>query len=130
MPSPNTLWDLIDQIGITILGTSPKGLQSMEEMGLIPMKTHKLQTLHTILSTGSPLTPKSYEYVYKKIKQNLLLGSITGGSDIISCFAGQNPTIPVYSGEIQSINLGMAVECWNHKGIDFDYNNQCSPNGC
>jgi acetoacetyl-CoA synthetase len=120
MPSPNTLWDLIDQIGITILGTSPKGLQAMEEMELVPMKTHKLQTLHTILSTGAPLTPKSYEYVYKKIKQNVLLGSISGGSDIIACFAGQNPTIPVYSGEIQSIHLGMAVECWNDKGIDFD----------
>jgi len=121
MPSSNTLWDIIDEIGVTILGTSPKGLQTMEEMGLIPKNTHKLQTLHTILSTGSPLTPKSYEYVYNKIKSDLLLGSISGGSDIISCFAGQNPTIPVYSGEIQSINLGMAIECWNDRGINSSY---------
>ncbi|XP_013397438.1 acetoacetyl-CoA synthetase-like [Lingula anatina] len=77
------------------------------------VETHSLKSLHTILSTGSPLKPLTYEYVYRDIKKDLLLGSITGGTDIISCFAGQNCTLPVYRGEIQARNLGMAVECWN-----------------
>lgn len=89
----------------------------MESLGLKPKKTHKLERLHTILSTGAPLTQKSYEYVYNDIKKDVLLGSISGGSDIISCFMSQNPTIPVYSTEIQSINLGMAVQCWNDRGL-------------
>uniref|UniRef100_A0A671VLG6 Acetoacetyl-CoA synthetase n=1 Tax=Sparus aurata TaxID=8175 RepID=A0A671VLG6_SPAAU len=79
-------------------------------------ETHNLQSLHTILSTGSPLKPQSYDYVYRCIKSNVLLGSISGGTDIVSCFMGQNPTVPVYRGEIQTRNLGMAVEAWGHEG--------------
>lgn len=88
-----------------------------------------MDTLHTILSTGSPLKPSSYDYVYNDVKTNVLLGSITGqclllvlimnllgGTDIISCFAGQNPTLPVHRGEVQYRNLGMAVECWDING--------------
>ncbi|XP_058014457.1 acetoacetyl-CoA synthetase [Ahaetulla prasina] len=116
VPSPNVLWDLVDRLGITILGTGAKWLAVLEEKNLKPCETHNLQTLHTILSTGSPLKPQSYEYVYKHIKNSVLLGSISGGTDIVSCFMGHNVTIPVYKGEIQARNLAMAVEAWNAQG--------------
>ncbi|XP_059974378.1 acetoacetyl-CoA synthetase isoform X2 [Mesoplodon densirostris] len=116
VPTPNVLWDLVDRIGITILGTGAKWLSVLEEKDVKPVETHSLQTLHTILSTGSPLKAQSYDYVYRCIKSSVLLGSISGGTDIISCFVGQNPSIPVYRGEIQARNLGMAVEVWNEEG--------------
>ncbi|KAG2470913.1 AACS synthetase, partial [Polypterus senegalus] len=116
MPSPNVLWDLVDRLGITIFGTGAKWLSVLEERNLKPSETHNLQTLHTILSTGSTLKPQSYDYVYKHIKSNVLLGSISGGTDIISCFMGQNFTVPVYRGEIQARNLGMGVEAWSCEG--------------
>ncbi|XP_058850183.1 acetoacetyl-CoA synthetase [Acipenser ruthenus] len=116
VPTPNVLWDLIDRLGITIFGTGAKWLSVLEERNLKPAETHNLHTLHTILSTGSPLKPQSYEYVYKDIKSNILLGSISGGTDIVSCFMGQNFTIPVHKGEIQARNLGMAVEAWDDEG--------------
>ncbi|XP_069817063.1 acetoacetyl-CoA synthetase isoform X1 [Dendropsophus ebraccatus] len=116
VPSPNVLWDLVDRLGITILGTGAKWLAVLEEKNLKPRDTHSLQTLHTILSTGSPLKPQSYDYVYQHIKSNVLLGSISGGTDIISCFMGQNVTIPVYRGEIQARNLAMGIEAWNEEG--------------
>ncbi|XP_048467314.1 acetoacetyl-CoA synthetase isoform X5 [Rhincodon typus] len=78
VPSPNVLWDLVDKLGITILGTGAKWLAVLEEKNLKPGETHSLQTLHTILSTGSPLKPLTYDYVYKHIKNTVLLGSITG----------------------------------------------------
>uniref|UniRef100_A0A8C9AQW1 Acetoacetyl-CoA synthetase n=1 Tax=Prolemur simus TaxID=1328070 RepID=A0A8C9AQW1_PROSS len=80
------------------------------------VETHSLQTLRTILSTGSPLKAQSYEYVYSCIKGSVLLGSISGGTDIVSCFMGQNSSVPVYKGEIQARNLGMAVEAWSEEG--------------
>ncbi|KAK7802337.1 hypothetical protein U0070_025289 [Myodes glareolus] len=101
---------------ITILGTGAKWLSVLEEKDMKPVETHNLHTLHTILSTGSPLKAQSYEYVYRCIKSSVLLGSISGGTDIISCFMGQNSSIPVYKGEIQARNLGMAVEAWNEEG--------------
>ncbi|KAL0979835.1 hypothetical protein UPYG_G00190410 [Umbra pygmaea] len=116
MPTPNVLWDLVDQLGITIFGTGAKWLSVLEEKDLKPGDTHTLQTMHTILSTGSPLKPQSYDYVYRCIKNNVLLGSISGGTDIVSCFMGQNVTVPVYKGEIQARNLGMAVEAWSPEG--------------
>ncbi|XP_071849062.1 acetoacetyl-CoA synthetase-like isoform X2 [Apostichopus japonicus] len=116
LPTPNVLWDLVDKLGITILGTGAKWLSVLNEKEVHPGETHKLTSLHTILSTGSPLTPACYEYVYSKVKSDLLLGSITGGTDIISCFAGQNMNLPVYKGEVQARNLGMAVESWNEDG--------------
>ncbi|MBN3298893.1 AACS synthetase, partial [Amia calva] len=116
MPTPNVLWDVVDRLGITIFGTGAKWLAVLEERNLKPAETHSLQTLHTILSTGSPLKPQSYEYVYNSIKSNVLLGSISGGTDIVSCFMGQNFTVPVYRGEIQARNLGMAVQAWNQEG--------------
>ncbi|XP_037387244.1 acetoacetyl-CoA synthetase [Pygocentrus nattereri] len=116
VPTPNVLWDLVDRLGITIFGTGAKWLAVLEERDLKPAKTNSLQSLHTILSTGSPLKPQSYDYVYNCIKKDVLLGSISGGTDIISCFMGQNFTVPVYRGEIQSRNLGMPVEAWNIDG--------------
>ncbi|XP_066930097.1 acetoacetyl-CoA synthetase-like [Clytia hemisphaerica] len=115
-PTPNVLWDLIQELKITILGTGARWIEALEEKNIHPAETHNLDSLHTILSTGSPLKPTSYEFVYKHIKNDILLGSITGGTDIISCFAGQNPMIPVYKGEIQSRNLGMAMESWDENG--------------
>uniref|UniRef100_A0A0L8GAP5 Acetoacetyl-CoA synthetase n=1 Tax=Octopus bimaculoides TaxID=37653 RepID=A0A0L8GAP5_OCTBM len=116
MPHPNVLWDLIDNIGITIFGTGAKWLSLIEEKGLKPAETHNLKALRMILSTGSPLKPQSYDYVYNHIKSNILLGSISGGTDIIACFMGQNWTIPVYRGEIQSFALGCAMESWDENG--------------
>uniref|UniRef100_A0A3B3HT90 Acetoacetyl-CoA synthetase n=1 Tax=Oryzias latipes TaxID=8090 RepID=A0A3B3HT90_ORYLA len=117
MPTPNVLWDLTDKLGITIFGTGAKWLSVLQEKNFRPSETHNLQTLHTILSTGSPLKPQSYDFVYRCIKNNVLLGSISGGTDIVSCFMGQNPTVPVYRGEIQTRNLGMAVEAWSPDGV-------------
>jgi acetoacetyl-CoA synthetase len=116
VPSPNVLWDLVDLLGVTILGTGARWLAALEERGVHPRDSHSLSSLHTILSTGSPLKPQSYDYVYTHIKSDVLLGSISGGTDIISCFAGQNPVLPVYKGEIQARNLAMAMECWNDDG--------------
>ncbi|KAM7051175.1 acetoacetyl-CoA synthetase isoform 1-T1 [Molossus nigricans] len=116
VPTPNVLWDLVDRIGITILGTGAKWLSVLEARNMRPVETHSLQTLHTILSTGSPLKAQSYDYVYRCIKTSVLLGSISGGTDIISCFMGQNVCLPVYRGEIQARNLGMAVEAWDEEG--------------
>ncbi|XP_078107357.1 acetoacetyl-CoA synthetase [Sander vitreus] len=116
MPTPSVLWNLTDQLGITIFGTGAKWLSVLQERNLKPAETHNLQSLHTILSTGSPLKPLSYDYVYRCIKSNVLLGSISGGTDIVSCFMGQNPTVPVYRGEIQTRNLGIAVEAWGLDG--------------
>lgn len=116
VPTPSVLWDLVDRLGITILGTGAKWLSVLEERGMKPAETHSLQTLHTILSTGSPLKAQSYEYVYTHVKSNVLLGSISGGTDLISCFVGQNVCLPVYCGEIQARNLGMAVEAWDEAG--------------
>ncbi|XP_003817902.1 acetoacetyl-CoA synthetase isoform X1 [Pan paniscus] len=116
VPTPNVLWDLVDRIGITVLVTGAKWLSVLEEKAMKPVETHSLQMLHTILSTGSPLKAQSYEYVYRCIKSSILLGSISGGTDIISCFMGHNFSLPVYKGEIQARNLGMAVEAWNEEG--------------
>ncbi|XP_077457617.1 acetoacetyl-CoA synthetase [Stigmatopora argus] len=116
MPTPDVLWNLTETLGISIFGTGAKWLSVLQERNLKPAESHNLQSLHTILSTGSPLKPQSYDYVYRCIKSDVLLGSISGGTDIVSCFMGQNPTVPVYRGEIQTRNLGMAVEAWNFEG--------------
>jgi len=109
-PDGNALWDLADDVGISVFGTSAKWLSAIEKAGVKPRGTHKLLSLKTILSTGSPLAPESYEYVYRDIKDRVLLASISGGTDIISCFALGCPTLPVYRGELQCRGLGMKVE--------------------
>ncbi|KAI9095263.1 hypothetical protein DFS34DRAFT_191801 [Phlyctochytrium arcticum] len=115
-PSPTRLWDLIDELDITVFGTSAKYIQSLQEAKIFPAKSHKLTHLRTIYSTGSPLKPESFDYVYKHIKKDVLLGSITGGTDIVSLFAGHNAALPVYRGEIQCRCLGMSVEAWDDDG--------------
>jgi acetoacetyl-CoA synthetase len=115
-PTPGKLWDMVDQEGITVFGTSAKYLALLEKAGAEPLKTHKLSKLKTILSTGSPLADHSFDYVYKKIKKDVHLASISGGSDIISCFVLGNPILPVYRGEIQTPGLGMAVDVLDDRG--------------
>lgn len=116
VPHDNILWDIVDKLGVTFLGSSAKWLSVMEDKGLTPGSTHKLTSLKAILSTGSPLKPQSYDYVYSKIKEDLLLASISGGTDIIACFMGQNWTVPVYRGEVQGFVLGCDMEAWDDSG--------------
>ncbi len=115
-PNGNVLWDLADEVGITVFGTSAKWLSATEKAGLRPRETHKLLSLKTILSTGSPLAPESFDYVYREVKSQVLLSSISGGTDIISCFALGNPLLPVYRGELQCRGLGMKVEILDDAG--------------
>jgi len=115
-PTPGMLWDMVDQEGITVFGTSAKYLALLEKSGAEPRKSHDLSKLKTILSTGSPLADHSFDYVYKKIKKDVHLASISGGSDIISCFVLGNPIMPVYRGEIQTPGLGMAVDVLDDRG--------------
>ncbi|KAJ3416660.1 hypothetical protein HDV05_000490 [Chytridiales sp. JEL 0842] len=110
------LWDLADEVGITLFGTSAKYLQSIQEFGMCPKKTHNLSTIRQIYSTGSPLHAEQYDFVYENIKSDVLLGSITGGTDIMSLFAGHNVEGSVYRGEIMCRCLGMKVEAWNDDG--------------
>jgi acetoacetyl-CoA synthetase len=115
-PDGNALWNLADEVGISVFGTSAKWLSATEKAGIRPRETHKLLQLKTILSTGSPLAPESYDYVYRDIKERVLLASISGGTDIVSCFALGNPLLPVYRGELQCRGLGMKVEILDDDG--------------
>ncbi|MDX1512152.1 MAG: acetoacetate--CoA ligase [Gammaproteobacteria bacterium] len=115
-PSGNMLFDIADETNLTVFGTSAKFIDAVKNAGLEPAKTHDLRNVQTILSTGSPLVPESFDFVYRSIKQDVCLSSITGGTDIISCFALGNPTLPVYRGEIQCLGLGMKVETFDDEG--------------
>lgn len=115
-PDGNALWDLADEVGISVFGTSAKWLSAIEKASVRPRETHKLLPLKTILSTGSPLAPESYDYVYRDIKERVLLASISGGTDILSCFALGSPLLPVYRGELQCRGLGMRVEVLDDDG--------------
>ena len=110
------LLDAIDRERISIFGTSAKFISGLEKAGVKPLETHALSSLKTLLSTGSPLSHESFEYVYRDVKPDVLLASIAGGTDIISCFVGGCPTRPVYTGQIQCRALGMAVEFWDAQG--------------
>ncbi len=115
-PRSDVLWDLIDAEHVTVFGTSAKYLAIAEKSGLTPRTSHDIEALRAILSTGSPLADHSYDYVYEHIKNDVHLASISGGTDIISCFALGNPTSPVYRGELQCRGLGMAVEVFDAAG--------------
>jgi acetoacetyl-CoA synthetase len=110
--SARVLVDLIDEENISVFGVSARYLASLEQAGVKPISSHKLERLRTILSTGSPLNKSGFDYVYRDFKSNVNLASISGGTDIISCFLLGNPTLPVVNGEIQCKGLGMAVEFW------------------
>jgi acetoacetyl-CoA synthetase len=109
-PDANALWDLADEFGISIFGTSAKWISAVEKAGVKPRESHKLLALKSILSTGSPLAPESFDYIYRDVKDRVLLSSISGGTDIISCFALGAPILPVWRGELQCRGLGMKVE--------------------
>ena len=115
-PGPERLIDLIDAENISIFGTSAKYLAALEKAGERPGRSHQLSRLKAILSTGSPLSHESFEYVYREIKAELCLSSISGGTDIVSCFALGNPVLPVWRGELQCKGLGMDVQVWNEAG--------------
>ncbi|ORZ28038.1 acetoacetate-CoA ligase [Lobosporangium transversale] len=111
-PGPSALWDLVEQEKITAFGTSAKYIQAIQDVNYFPNKFNNLSSLHSIYSTGSPLKPESFDFVYDHVKKDVLLGSITGGTDICSLFASHNAALPVYRGEIQCRSLGMKIEAW------------------
>ncbi|WP_416637917.1 acetoacetate--CoA ligase [Pseudomonas sp. OHS18] len=115
-PEPTRLIDLIDAEDISVFGTSAKFIAALEKAGAKPRETHRLSRLKAILSTGSPLAHESFDYVYRDIKADVCLSSISGGTDIVSCFALGNPVSPVYRGEIQCKGLGMDVQVWDDAG--------------
>lgn len=115
-PAPSVLMDMAEEEGITVFGGGAKYYASLEKFGVKPVETHNLSALKTILSTGSPLSEESYEYIYRDIKSDVCLSSISGGTDIISAFVEGCPTLPVYSGELQCRGLGLAVEVWDDEG--------------
>ena len=115
-PNSCQMFDLLDAEQVTIFGTSAKYLSAAEKETLHPKATHSLSSLRTILSTGSVLAPESYDYVYSRVKSDVCLASISGGTDIISCFALGSPVDPVYRGELQTRGLGMKVEIYDEKG--------------
>ncbi|HEY4215737.1 MAG TPA: acetoacetate--CoA ligase [Gemmatimonadaceae bacterium] len=110
------LWDMAAEERITVFGTSAKWLALTQKEGASPIETHDLSALRSILSTGSPLAEHSYDYVYANVKKDVRLSSISGGTDIISCFALGNPIGPVWRGEIQTRGLGMKVEVFDDDG--------------
>ncbi len=115
-PRNDILWEMAEAERITHFGTSAKYLALCEKENVAPGASRDLSALSTILSTGSPLAPESYDYVYSNIKPDVHLASISGGTDLLSCFALGDPTGPVWRGELQCRGLGMAVEVWNPEG--------------
>ena len=115
-PTNAGLWDMAEEERVTVFGTSAKYLALAEKQELEPGRTHDLRALRAILSTGSPLAPPSFDYVYEKIKADVQLSSISGGTDIISCFALGNPAGPVWRGELQARGLGLAVDVFDDGG--------------
>ena len=115
-PTADALLKMADELGITIFGTSAKYIATLEDAGVVPSQTSSFPELKLITSTGSPLADESFDYVYEKWKRDVQLSSISGGSDIISCFVLGSPTLPVNRGEIQCKGLGMDVDCFDESG--------------
>ena len=115
-PSAAALFDFADAHGISVLGVSAKFIDAIAKAGLHPAQTHRLERIKAILSTGSPLAPEGFDYVCQKVKPGVRLSSMSGGTDIVSCFVLGNPVLPVWRGEIQSRGLGMRVEVLNENG--------------
>jgi acetoacetyl-CoA synthetase len=115
-PKPEALIMLADELKFTLFGTSAKYIASLQQAGVIPKNIAPQKTLRTITSTGSPLADESFEYVYNEWKKDVQLSSISGGTDIISCFMLGSPMLPVYRGEIQCRGLGMDVDCFEENG--------------
>ncbi|MFK8075915.1 MAG: acetoacetate--CoA ligase [Granulosicoccus sp.] len=115
-PNGNTLFDFAEQTGMVHFGTSAKFIDACSKAGISPVKTHKLPGLRSVLSTGSPLVPESFDYVYEHIASDICLSSMSGGTDIVSCFILGNPAKPVYKGELQSKGLGMDIQVFGDDG--------------
>jgi len=115
-PDGNVLFDFADAEKMTYFGTSAKFIDSVRKAGLRPIDSHDLGSVRTISSTGSPLSPEGFDFVYDGIKKDIHLASISGGTDIVSCFVLGVPTEPVWTGEIQGAGLGLAVDVWNDDG--------------
>ena len=115
-PDKNAIWDMVDELGITVFGTSAKFIDTSNEKNVRLGKNSDLSNLRAILSTGSPLVDENFDYIYEHIKSDILLGSISGGTDIISCFAVANPMLPVYRGELQCRGLAMDVHAYSPSG--------------
>jgi len=115
-PEHDSLWTMAEEERLTVFGSSAKYLAMAEKLGVEPRISHDVGALRTVLSTGSPLAPPSFDWVYQHVKRDVQLSSISGGTDIISCFALGNPAGPVWRGEIQCRGLGMAVEVFDESG--------------
>ena len=115
-PDGNILFDFADAERMTFFGTSAKFIDALHKSGLKPIETHDLSTLKMMTSTGSPLAPESFSFVYEGIKTDIHLASISGGTDIVSCFVLGIPGKPVWKGEIQGPGLGLAVDVWDEDG--------------
>ena len=115
-PDGNVIFDYAADERFAVLGTSAKFIDAVRKAGLEPLKTHDLSSLRLLTSTGSPLSPEGFSFVYEGIKPDVHLASISGGTDIVSCFVLGNPALPVWRGEIQGPGLGMAVDVWDDNG--------------
>ena len=115
-PGPEALWDMVAGEKVTVFGTSAKFIDASKKAGLEPGRSHDLSRLRAMLSTGSPLVAESFDWVYDSVKRDLHLASISGGTDIVSCFVLGCPVLPVYRGEIQCRGLGMKVEVFDEQG--------------
>lgn len=115
-PDGNVVFNYVADEKITFFGTSAKFIDAVRTGGLRPMESHDLSAVHTIASTGSPLAPENFRFVYDAIKADVHLASVSGGTDIVACFVAAVPSKPVYTGEIQGPTLGMATEVWDDDG--------------
>ena len=115
-PDPGHLWRIAEAENLTLFGTSAKYLSALEKSGFRPKEHVELRALKSVLSTGSPLAPASFDFVYRDIKSDLQLSSVAGGTDIISCFGAGNPILPVYRSELQCRALGMKVDVFDDDG--------------
>ncbi len=115
-PDGNVLWDYAQEARFTQFGTSAKYIDACNKAGLAPAETHDLSSIKVIASTGSPLIPESFDYVYRKVKADVHLASVSGGTDLLACLVGADPTSPVYKGEIQKRCLGLAVDVFDDDG--------------
>ncbi|MBV8950899.1 MAG: acetoacetate--CoA ligase, partial [Actinobacteria bacterium] len=116
-PGRTALFDLTDELGITLFGTSARFLDELRKAGERPVDSHDLSTVRTIASTGSPLVPEGFAYVYDAVKRDVHLASISGGTDLCGCLVGGDPTGPVWAGEIQRPSLGMAIAVVDEDGV-------------
>jgi len=116
-PGPERLFDLADDTGMSVFGTSAKFIDAVKKSGIKPIDSHDLSSVRSMLSTGSPLAPESFDFVYQGIKHDICLSSITGGTDIVGCFALGNPALPVWRGELQCLALGLDVKAFDENGV-------------